>query len=67
MTAVSIPLSSSALSSATYDPDTRVLDVTFVNGRTYTHPDVPQAVVDGLASAASAGAYYNAVIKGVYG
>ena len=60
------PLRSTAIASAGYDPDTRTLEVEFVNGRTYTHPDVPQAVYDALVSAPSPGRFYTDNIKGVY-
>jgi KTSC domain len=59
-------LNSSAIASASYDSDTEELDVTFVNGRTYTHPGVPAGVVKALRDAPSAGSFYSSVIKGVY-
>jgi hypothetical protein len=63
---IQIPLRSSALAFATYDEDTELLEVTFTNGRTYTHQGVPKEIAEGLAEASSAGAYYNTTIKGVY-
>lgn len=60
-------LSSSALTSATYDDETRELSVMFHSGRSYTHPGVPQEVFDQLRQAPSPGAFYNQQIKGVYG
>ena len=67
MPARTIPLNSSAITTISYDPDTEDLVVTFVNGRSYTHPGVPQDVVDGFMAAPSPGSYYNAVVRGVYG
>lgn len=61
-----IPLQSSSLSQAAYDPETERLDITFINGRTYTHEGVPQSVFDELEDAASPGSFYNQSIKGMY-
>lgn len=67
MAARNVPLRSASIS-ATYDDETQKLDITFIaSGRTYTHPDVPQTVVDGLVRAPSPGAFYNSEIKGSYG
>ena len=57
---------SSALASCSYDDRTGDLTVTFVNGRSYTHPDVPQEVYQQLVMSGSPGGYYNAAIKGSY-
>jgi hypothetical protein len=59
-------LDSSALLMASWDDETNDLDVTFRNGRTYTHPRVPESVFDGLRSASSAGQFYSQNIRGVY-
>jgi hypothetical protein len=59
-------LSSSALSSGAYDPVKQTLDITFTNGRTYTHYDVPPDVVAALRASPSPGSFYNDEIKGVY-
>lgn len=60
------PLKSSMLRGCSYDPDKKILDITFVSGRTYTHDNVPEDVYDGLVSAPSPGRYYNEMIKGQY-
>jgi hypothetical protein len=60
------PLRSSSIAAAGYDPDTRTMEVEFVNGRTYTHPDVPPEVYEGLVSAESPGRFYNQQIKGQF-
>lgn len=57
---------SRAVSFATYDPDTQVLEVTFNTGRTYTHPGVPESVFEDFISAPSAGSFYGSQIKGQY-
>lgn len=63
----SAQLSSSVLSAAGYDADTRTLDITFRSGRTYTFPNVPETIWEGLRDAPSAGQYFNEQIKGVFG
>jgi KTSC domain len=60
------PLRSTAIAEASYDDETRTMEVEFTNGRSYTHVGVPQEVYDGLVSAGSPGAYYNSAIKGRY-
>jgi lysyl-tRNA synthetase, class II len=62
----STALNSSALSSATYDDESRELELTFSSGRTYTYHDVPKDVYDGLVSSSSPGRYYNEAIKDIY-
>ncbi len=63
-----VPLNSSAIAEASYDPETQEMDITFTNGpQEYTFYGVPETVFDGLISAPSAGRYYNSVIKGNYG
>lgn len=60
-------LTSTSLRSASYDDDTRILDITFASGRTYTYENVPEKVFEELCNAPSAGRYFNDSIKGVYG
>lgn len=59
-------LSSTAIRYVAYDPETSELEVTFTNGSTYSHSDVPPEVAEGLINAGSPGSYYNSTIKGVY-
>lgn len=60
-------LSSSAISSYEYDTGTNLLVLTFAKGGgTYYYYNVPPAVFKGLISAGSAGAFFNAAIRGVY-
>lgn len=62
-----VPLQpSSSLHAAAYDADTRDLDLTFSNGRTYTLRNVPPDVADGLSAASSPGSYFNSNLKGQY-
>lgn len=61
------PLSSSNLNAMRYDPSTQTLQIRFQSGRSYDYQGVPQEVADGLASAQSPGAYFNAAIRNVYG
>lgn len=56
-------LASSVLSYMRYDYRTGVLVLTFTSGRQYDYR-VPPGVAEGLAKAESAGAYFNAHIKG---
>lgn len=63
------PLTSTAISSVTWDPDEdnpQTIEVTFTSGRSYTHAAVPLTVVQGLVNAPSAGRYYAQQIKGKY-
>lgn len=61
-----VPLSSSALVAAGYEPATRLLMVQFTSGKTYQHHDVPPDVFKGLTEAPSPGRYYHQAIKGKY-
>lgn len=42
------------------------MEVAFVNGTIYQYFDVPEHVFQSVLSAASAGAYLNANVKGIY-
>ena len=61
------PLSSSNLNAMRYDPETKTLQIRFNSGRTYDYSDVPPEVAEGLTTASSPGAYFNAAIKNQYG
>jgi hypothetical protein len=60
------PLASSNLSALRYDESTRVLQIRFQSGRTYSYQDVDPTVVDGLKEASSPGAFFNNNIKGIF-
>jgi hypothetical protein len=58
-----VPVSSSNLRAIGYDPNTRTLEVEFLNGGLYSYSGVPASVHPGLISAASHGSYFDANIK----
>jgi hypothetical protein len=60
------PITSSNIAAAGYDAETRVLDIQFQSGDTYSYDDVPAGVAEGLFSAASAGSYFYNNIKNRY-
>lgn len=63
-----VSISSSNLDAVGYEPmPVSRLYVRFRNGRTYLYENVPQVVYEDLISAPSAGAYFNANVKGHYG
>ena len=59
-------LSSSNLKAFKYDPRFQKLTVSFKSGRVYSYDSVPEDIANGLASAASAGKYFDANIKNAY-
>jgi hypothetical protein len=59
-------ISSTAISSASYDDETKTLEVSFTSGQTYTFQNVPVEIFEGLISAPSAGKYYHSQIKGQF-
>lgn len=61
-----IPVSSSAIAAAGYDPVSRRMRIRFAQGQTYDFCDVPQYVFDGLMNARSKGTYYNDNIRDRY-
>ncbi len=54
---------STNLQSAEYDPETRVLSITFKRGVSYSYADVDEATYNSLLSAGSPGAYFAANIR----
>ena len=61
-----VPLTSSVLVSADYDPLTERLSLEFQSGKVYTYAGVPMAHYQGLLLAKSAGKYYGAHIRNQY-
>jgi hypothetical protein len=61
-----IRVNSSAMSAVGYDPQTRRMKITFVQGHTYDFCGVPPHIFDGLLMAPSKGTYYNDHIKDRY-
>jgi hypothetical protein len=59
-----VRLRSSMIDRAAFDEGSQELTLCFKAGRNYIYSGVPRAVFDALKSAASAGAYFNACIKG---
>ena len=47
----------------TYDPNTLVFTVTFKNGASYAHSQVPREAYDNMQKDHSKGKFYHAVIK----
>lgn len=58
---------SSNLAEVSYDPDVENLDVTFLDGSTYTYFNVPPETYRGLTLAPSAGGFFARQIKGRFG
>lgn len=56
-------IQSSMLSSAEYDTEDKELTVTFTGGKKYQYVDVDKSIYDDLASAPSAGKYFNSIKK----
>ncbi len=52
------PMGSSMIQAAGYDPDRRILELVFCNGRTRQYLDVPAGVYEGLRCAPSPGRYF---------
>lgn len=48
---------------AHYDPERRVLDITFITGRRYLYHDVPRSAADAFRAAFSKGRHFNARIR----
>lgn len=60
------PLKSSMISDYRYDPDTQQLDIRFTTGKEYAYFNVEPDVVSALATAKSAGKFFNQYIKDVF-
>lgn len=60
------PIQSSMLAAHGYDTDSQTLAVKFQNGNTFHYDNVPVEVADGLATADSAGKFFNANIRGKF-
>jgi hypothetical protein len=66
MPLTSRPIVSSMIASAGYDPDTRVMEIEFRSGKTYTFSEVPPHVYENLLASDSPGRYFNQSIKNNY-
>ena len=61
-----ISVSSSAINSVGYDPNTQQMNIEFKQGSTYTFCGVPEFIFNGLLHAASKGVYYDQHIRDKY-
>lgn len=57
---------STALSRASYDPESQTLDITFTSGRSFTYEAVPERVFAELRDAPSPGSFYHNNIRDRY-
>jgi hypothetical protein len=57
-----VPILSTNMLSAGYDPEKRVMEIAF-RGGTYVYEDVPQEVFDRLVNSPSAGQFFNDNIR----
>jgi hypothetical protein len=60
------PLTSSMLKGYHYDPAAKILTAQFHGGAPYAYAGVPQAKVDAMTAADSAGAYFAANIRSAH-
>ncbi len=61
-----VPLVSSMMTSAGYDPTTRVLEIAFAKGAVYRYFDVPLDVYEELLTAPSQGRIFHRRIRGIF-
>ena len=57
---------STAIASATYDPETSELNIEFTGGGSYSYSGVPPELWGEFKRAESPGRFYDSRIKGVY-
>lgn len=56
-------VSSSNLKSVGYNPETKTLEVEFLNGGLYQYYNIPESIYNGLMAASSHGSYFNQYVK----
>lgn len=56
-------VSSSNLAAIGYDPQTKTLEIEFLNGGLYQYINVPESIYNGLMAASSHGSYFDQYIK----
>jgi KTSC domain len=61
-----IPVTSSSLASAGYDPASMTLEVEFAGGTVYQYFEVPENTYNELMSAGSQGQFFHTQIKGSF-
>ncbi|MFV2016264.1 MAG: KTSC domain-containing protein [Candidatus Heimdallarchaeota archaeon] len=54
---------SSNLKSVGYDPETKTLEIEFLNGGLYQYFSIPESIYNGLMSASSHGSYFDQYVK----
>ena len=59
-------LVSSMMTSATYDPTSRVLEIEFATGALYQYVDVPFDVFHEMLAATSQGRFFHSRIRGAF-
>lgn len=57
---------STAIRAIRYNADREQLQVTFVSGRTYVYPNVPESVCGAFTASGSKGAFFNRFIRDRY-
>jgi len=57
---------STVIASMMYDPETRILSVTYLSGSVYNYKNVPQEEYDLMKTSGAKGIYLNKNIKGKY-
>jgi hypothetical protein len=67
LTVTEVPVNSSAINSASYDPATYLLTISFTDGTEYTYDGVPSDVFTDFIGSSSPGSYFNKNIRGSYG
>lgn len=61
-----VPVYSSSIRSAGYDPQAGVLEVEFNSGNIYRYSGVTETIYQNLLCAPSKGSYFHNYIKGMY-
>lgn len=61
-----VPVKSSNLASVGYDPDRKVLRVSFLNGKSFDYKSVRPTVFSELLAAESAGKFFHAHVRSAY-
>lgn len=61
-----IEVKSSNIRSISYNPETEVLVVEYLNGSMYEYLKVPSSIYEGLVESESKGSFMNRMVKGTY-
>lgn len=61
-----IPVASSNIVSAGYDPDSQTLEIEFRNGTVYQYYNVDQGIYDQFSQASSKGGFLNTYLRNGY-